>query len=73
MLSRFFRYWTSQYITEKLLASPSFHRFAARTHQKVTEISERGINSDVVHRAQIFKDAFKENIKKEVEKLESRR
>jgi hypothetical protein len=43
MLKRLINVWLSNLITERLLASPLFHRMAARTHFHVSNITDKGI------------------------------
>ncbi|RIB27060.1 hypothetical protein C2G38_1953956 [Gigaspora rosea] len=67
MLSRLIHYWASKYITEKLLASEAFHRFAIKTHRNVSKLTDQ---DESVKRAKIFTDSFKENLKREAEKAQ---
>ncbi|KAL1928253.1 hypothetical protein VTP01DRAFT_3169 [Rhizomucor pusillus] len=64
MFQRLIQYWVSNFITERLLASPLFHRMAARTHQHVSSITNKG--SQVSNE---FVKAFKENLEKERKNL----
>ncbi|CAJ0836253.1 11326_t:CDS:2 [Entrophospora sp. SA101] len=61
---------TNKYITEKLLESPAFHRFAIYTHKRLTKITEEAIPYiDKSTRSSIsFIENFKENIKREIQK-----
>ncbi|CAG8586120.1 4739_t:CDS:2 [Paraglomus occultum] len=70
MVLRFFRYWATEYLTEKLLESPAFHRFAAKTHRKVSQISNKASPyvDEASKRANIFVESFKENLRNEAQK-----
>ncbi|KAF0492610.1 hypothetical protein F8M41_021587 [Gigaspora margarita] len=72
MLSRLIHYWASKYITEKLLASEAFHRFAVKTHRNVSKLTDQAFPyvDESVKRAKIFTDSFKENLKREAEKAQ---
>ncbi|PKC63733.1 hypothetical protein RhiirA1_346267 [Rhizophagus irregularis] len=64
MFSQLIHYWSRRYITEKLLESPAFHRFATKTHTHISKMTEKGI----AKRTEIFMRSFKENLKREAEK-----
>lgn len=83
MFQRLIQYWVSNFITERLLASPTFHRMAAKTHQHVSSITNKG-NWDRLRSFSIqqltlqfagsqvgndFVKAFKENLEKERKNL----
>ncbi|KAI8883951.1 hypothetical protein K501DRAFT_313598 [Backusella circina FSU 941] len=63
MFKRLLNVWLSNLITDRLLASPLFHRMAARTHYHVSNITERGAKTGT----ELYK-AFKENLEKEARK-----
>ncbi|KXN72549.1 hypothetical protein CONCODRAFT_16087 [Conidiobolus coronatus NRRL 28638] len=67
----------TKYITEALLRSPAFHRFAGHTHRKINEFSQKGNeyinNADNIkqlnNRWDVFKREFNKNIEKEINNL----
>ncbi|CAB4383314.1 unnamed protein product [Rhizophagus irregularis] len=70
MFSQLIHYWSRRYITEKLLESPAFHRFATKTHTHISKMTEKAspyINESA-KRTEIFMRSFKENLKREAEK-----
>ncbi|KAL1921424.1 uncharacterized protein VTP21DRAFT_11140 [Calcarisporiella thermophila] len=71
MFGRLISYWANQFITERLLQSPTFHRMAAKTHEKVSKLQNQSqpLIQEGSHRVNTFVQAFKENLKKESEKL----
>lgn len=80
MWNRIIQQFVSNYVTERLLASPAFHRFAARTHEKVTVIKDRSGDvaqqikqsefvQDKQRRASTFSRVFKETMDEEIKKL----
>ncbi|KAI8052378.1 hypothetical protein BDF22DRAFT_687929 [Syncephalis plumigaleata] len=76
MFKHILRQLAEKHITEKLLESPAFHRMAARTHEKVEELSEKGSEVagqikkwETMKRANDFTEAFKEQLDKEMKKL----
>ncbi|KAI8088636.1 uncharacterized protein BX664DRAFT_330983 [Halteromyces radiatus] len=60
MFQRLVNFWVQTFVTERLLASPTFHRIAAKTHQHVSSLTEKGSKH-----ANEFSKAFKENLEKE--------
>ncbi|KAI9314192.1 hypothetical protein BX666DRAFT_1863365 [Dichotomocladium elegans] len=64
VFQRIVNYWVSTFITERLLSSPTFHRVAAKTHQHVSTMTNKG-SSKVSNE---FVKAFKENLEKESHK-----
>ncbi|RIA95488.1 hypothetical protein C1645_872703 [Glomus cerebriforme] len=70
MISRLIHYWSTKFITEKLLESPAFHRFATRTHLHISKITEKASPyiDESAKRTEIFVKTFKENLKREAEK-----
>ncbi|KAI7866358.1 hypothetical protein BDF14DRAFT_855509 [Spinellus fusiger] len=60
MFQKLANFWLSSFVTERLLASPLFHRMAARTHQKVSSVTDKGSKA-----SNDFMKAFKENLEKE--------
>ncbi|KAI8981430.1 hypothetical protein BDB01DRAFT_794077 [Pilobolus umbonatus] len=68
MFQRIVNFWFSSFITERLLASPLFNRVAAKTHQHVSTIADKGTKSGTD-----FMKAFKENLEKEARKQQMRR
>ncbi|KAI9021706.1 hypothetical protein J3Q64DRAFT_1745159 [Phycomyces blakesleeanus] len=60
MFQRIANFWLSSFVTERLLASPLFHRMAAKTHQHVSTVTEKGTKT-----GSEFMKAFKENLEKE--------
>ncbi|KAI7902398.1 uncharacterized protein BX663DRAFT_473559 [Cokeromyces recurvatus] len=60
MFQRIVNFWFSSFITERLLASPLFNRIAAKTHQHVSSVTEKGAKTGGE-----FIKAFKENLEKE--------
>ncbi|ORY93435.1 hypothetical protein BCR43DRAFT_478511 [Syncephalastrum racemosum] len=60
MFQRLVNFWLSSFITERLLASPTFHRMAAKTHQHVSTITNKGTQA-----GNEFVKVFKENLEKE--------
>ncbi|ORX62104.1 hypothetical protein DM01DRAFT_356924 [Hesseltinella vesiculosa] len=67
MFQRIVNFWAQTFVTERLLASPLFHRLAARTHQKVSSIQQAGSS----HYNE-FSKAFKDNLEKEARKQQQR-
>ncbi|RKP27722.1 hypothetical protein SYNPS1DRAFT_20832 [Syncephalis pseudoplumigaleata] len=75
-LKHILRQLAEKHITEKLLESPAFHRMAARTHEKVEELTEKGgeiaqqlKETEAAKRASDFGEAFKEHLDREIKKL----
>ncbi|KAI9307433.1 hypothetical protein BJ944DRAFT_176529 [Cunninghamella echinulata] len=64
MFQRLVNFWVQTFVTERLLASPLFHRMAAKTHKHVSTITEQGNK----HYNE-FSKAFKENLEKESKKI----
>ncbi|KAI8975284.1 hypothetical protein BDF20DRAFT_822806 [Mycotypha africana] len=62
MFQKLVNYWMSTFITERLLASPLFNRMAAKTHQHVSTITNKGTKT-----GSEFIKAFKENLEKEAQ------
>ncbi|KAI8394200.1 uncharacterized protein BYT42DRAFT_591598 [Radiomyces spectabilis] len=60
MFQRLVNFWLSSFVTERLLASPLFHRMAQKTHQHVSSITDKGTKT-----GSEFIKAFKENLEKE--------
>ncbi|ORE09175.1 hypothetical protein BCV72DRAFT_71400 [Rhizopus microsporus var. microsporus] len=60
MFQKIVNFWFSSFITERLLASPLFNRMAAKTHQHVSTITEKGAKTGGE-----FIKAFRENLEKE--------
>jgi hypothetical protein len=42
MFQRIINFWVQTFVTERLLASPLFHRMAAKTHHHVSSLTEKG-------------------------------
>jgi hypothetical protein len=42
MFQKLANFWFSSFVTERLLASPLFNRMAAKTHQHVSTITNKG-------------------------------
>ncbi|KAK9765565.1 hypothetical protein K7432_005986 [Basidiobolus ranarum] len=70
MFGKLINYWANQFITEKLVSNPGFQRLAAKTHEHVSTISQKGVPfvTDASKRATTFAQTFKENLKSEAEK-----
>ncbi|SAL98662.1 hypothetical protein [Absidia glauca] len=60
MFQRIINFWVQTFVTERLLASPLFHRMAAKTHHHVSSLTEKGSKH-----ANEFSKAFRENLEKE--------
>ncbi|KAI8072925.1 hypothetical protein BC940DRAFT_291944 [Gongronella butleri] len=67
MFQKLVNFWVQTFVTERLLASPLFHRMAARTHQQVSSIQQTGSK----HYNE-FSKAFKENMEKEARKQQQK-
>ncbi|KAI8370810.1 hypothetical protein EDC96DRAFT_573460 [Choanephora cucurbitarum] len=63
MFQKIVNFWFSSFITERLLASPIFNRMAAKTHQHVSTITDKGSKA-----GGDFMKAFRENLEKEARK-----
>ncbi|ORX95733.1 hypothetical protein K493DRAFT_314823 [Basidiobolus meristosporus CBS 931.73] len=74
MFGKLINYWANQFITEKLVQNAGFQRLAAKTHEHVTNISQKGVPfvADASKRANTFAQTFKENLKSEAEKAKFR-
>ncbi|GBC01904.1 hypothetical protein RclHR1_04380005 [Rhizophagus clarus] len=61
---------STKFVTEKLLQSPAFHRFATTTHTHISRITEKASPyiEESAKRTEIFMNSFRESLKREAEK-----
>ncbi|KAM3585881.1 hypothetical protein VKS41_002421 [Umbelopsis sp. WA50703] len=60
MFQRLLNFWVQSFVTERLLASKTFNQVAAKTHQHVSQLTNKGQQT-----SSTFMKAFKENLEKE--------